>query len=79
MRLIFFLLLLYGSLLRPIIGNPFGVYSGQLVFADIVTSRSNISNVDNNGFLTILQGPPVSLIETFSMDVGFNRGQTTVP
>jgi hypothetical protein len=61
--------------------SPIGVQHGHLVFTNLITSRPGFTSVDDAGLLTILL-PDVQTKQyryaTFSMDVGFNKGQTSL-
>lgn len=65
----------HGRKLDQTDGDPIGVFGGAyLTIADVVTSRNNLAEVDEHGYLKAFYQPS---IKTFSMDVGFNRGQTS--
>jgi hypothetical protein len=55
--------------------DPLGIYDGHLILKSLVTSRDDHSRVDRMGYLTIMGGD--SKYTSFSLDVGFNRGQTS--
>ncbi len=55
--------------------DPLGIYEGHLIMKSLVTSRDVHSRVDKLGYLAILGGD--SRFTSFSLDVGFNRGQTS--
>lgn len=55
--------------------DPIGVFEGALTIASVVTSRSELAKVDEHGFLKAFYQPSIN---TFSMDIGFNRGQTSL-
>lgn len=56
--------------------DPISIFDGQLVLSNVISSRGNLSNVDEKGFLTVFRDDSIF---SFSMDVGFNRGQTSLP
>ena len=56
------------------IGNPISVFDHVLVLANPATPRGTMSAVDDLGYLKVISEP---WVQTFSLDVGFNRGQTS--
>ncbi len=56
--------------------DPLEVYDGHLVLKSIITPRAEHSHVDKQGYLTIMADG--SSYTSFSMDVGFNAGQTSL-
>jgi len=55
--------------------NPIGTYDGHLILKSLITHRGSHSQVDKDGYLTVMG--PDSFYTSFSLDVGFNRGQTS--
>jgi FkbM family methyltransferase len=55
-------------------GNPISVFDHVLVLANPATPRGTMSAVDDLGYLKVISEP---WVQTFSLDVGFNRGQTS--
>ena len=56
-------------------GDALGVYDGHLILKSIVTPRGAHSQVDEQGYLMIMGAG--STYTSFSLDVGFNRGQSS--
>jgi FkbM family methyltransferase len=55
--------------------NPVDVYEGHLVIKNLITPRAIHAAVDDQGYLTSMGIN--STYTSFSLDVGFNRGQTS--
>ncbi len=56
-----------------IVINP---YISPITTIDVISSRDELSEVDANGYLTVMGKG--SFYKSFNLDVGFNRGQTTL-
>jgi hypothetical protein len=56
--------------------NPITVLDGHLLMAVALSARDAHVEVDENGFMKILDKD--SPFTSFSLDVGFNRGQTSM-
>jgi FkbM family methyltransferase len=56
--------------------SPVGVYDSHLILKSLITPRAVHAHVDKDGYLTSMGVD--SSYTSFSLDVGFNRGQTTL-
>ena len=71
-----FILVIIAATLPESSNNPIGVYANHLVLTDVVTIRDAHAEVDKDGFLKSMGTD--STYTSFSLDVGFNKGQTSL-